>query len=80
MKKAIKEKLSSKPHYRVKLFYARSHELIFHSEMEAKRWLQARSLTSQACHYSELWKMKNETDGEQLGVFENSNILLCPDV
>jgi len=69
-----KNKSSLKPFkpYKIKIFYARSYEVEFHTELDARRHLQAKALTSKATHYSELWKMKNEYDGEQLAVYENS--------
>lgn len=55
------------------LFYARAYQPTFYSRLEAERFLKARGLTSKACHYAELWEMSNETDGEQLALYENSN-------
>lgn len=63
-------------YYKVILFYARAYQPTFYSELQARRFLQARALTSKACHYAELWKMSNESDGEQVAVFENSQLEL----
>lgn len=66
----------SKEHFRIILFYRRSFEVQCFTEQQARAWLAARALTSSACHYAELWKMHNEDDGEQIGIFECSNIEL----
>lgn len=66
----------SKEHFRIILFYRRSFEVKCFTEKQARDWLAARTLTSSASHYAELWKMHNEDDGEQLGIFECSGIEL----
>lgn len=63
-------------HYRVVFFYARAYQPTFRTQREALNWIKAKGLTSTALHYSEVWKMKNEYDGERELLLENSVVVM----
>jgi hypothetical protein len=65
-------------YYKIVTFYKRNHEQKFHSYEQARRALIAKGLVSDARHYSELWEMIDEENGEQLGLYENSQQGLMP--
>lgn len=51
-------------------FYKRGHQQEFPSVEAAKAHIEASRLKGNAEMYIELWKMENECDGEQLGVYD----------
>jgi hypothetical protein len=57
----------SEPHYRVALF-TNTHTRTFTSRSEMLDYIKRRAQKAVAC-YTEVWKMENETDGEQVAVF-----------
>ncbi len=61
-------------HYKVVLFYARNHQPTFTSELEAKRFIEARALTKKVACYTELWKMEDEENGEMQQLFDYGTI------
>lgn len=75
-----KQKPKTGKHWRIVFYYARAYQPTFYSELAARRFIEAKGLTSSACHYTELWKMFNETDGEQIGCWENSQRILAIEV
>lgn len=56
--------------YKLTRFYRRSHEMEFESKEAALAHVKATALRSDAQCYTELWQMKNDTDGEQLAFFD----------
>lgn len=64
--------------YRIITYYRRGHELNFATKQEAEEWLATRRVRCKSLHYSELWEMKDDESGEQLGLFENSTLELVP--
>lgn len=58
--------------YRLIHFYARPHQMEFETEQQARNWLAARRLTSRHHSYTEMWKMENGDDGEQVAFFEDN--------
>lgn len=54
------------------IYYYKRYSRLFSTKAEATNAIKAKALTSKALHYTELWEMKNETDGQQLALFEGS--------
>lgn len=61
--------------YKVINYYARNAR-VFNTEQDARNAIAAHALTSKASHYTELWAMENDEDGEQIAFFENSQLEL----
>lgn len=61
-------------HYMIVFYYRRAYTPTFRTKQEALNWIKAKGLTSKSLHYTELWKMHNETDGERELFMENSQI------
>lgn len=65
-----KPKIENGEHYKVVLFYPRTHAPRFNSKLEADRYLQARALTKSTACYAELWHMQNDEDGIQVATYD----------
>lgn len=61
----------TKAHYRLVHFYKREHESAAPTLAAALAQLEERRLNGTTECYTQLWDMRNETDGEMVGFFED---------
>lgn len=68
----LKQSLRKQSHYRIIKYYSTRSNLYFPTLHAAMQYIKISGITTQAQHYTELYHMKNETQGEQVGIWENS--------
>ncbi len=57
-------------HFKLVLFYPRSHQPTFTSRAQALNYVKARALTSNAACYTEVWEMQDPENGQMELLFD----------